>query len=224
MLHIIQNDPEVPPGSIADHLTVPYLVHHPYRDGLLPQVKDVSALLVLGGAMGANDDRKHPFLNDLKQLIRTVVKAGVPYLGVCLGGQLLAAALAANVASNRWEEIGNYSVALTAEGKTDFLFNLISPEFPAFQWHHDSFDLPAGAVLLAFSDACPHQAFRVGTSSWGVQFHPEVTEEIIRCWSAWDIATLARVNELVARFKARTDSYHATVSQLMRNFLLFGKL
>jgi len=57
-----------------------------------------------------------------------------------------------------------------------------------------------------------------------VQFHPEVTEEIIRCWSAWDIATLARVNELVARFKARTDSYHATVSQLMRNFLLFGKL
>ncbi len=63
MLHIIQNDPEVPPGSIADHLTVPYLVHHPYRDGLLPQVKDISALLVLGGAMGANDDRKHPFLS-----------------------------------------------------------------------------------------------------------------------------------------------------------------
>ena len=224
MLHIIQNDPEVPPGSIADHLTVPYLVHHPYRDGLLPRLEDISAFIVLGGAMGANDDRKHPFLNDLKQLIRTVVAADIPYLGVCLGGQLLAAALAANVASNRWEEIGNYTVALTAEGKTDFLFKGISPEFAAFQWHHDSFDLPAGAVLLASSAACPHQAFRVGTSAWGMQFHPEVTEEIIRCWSAWDIATLARVEELVAGFKARTDSYHATVSQLMRNFLLFAKL
>lgn len=224
MLHIIQNDPEVPPGSIADHLSIPYLVHHPYHDNLLPQLKDITALLVLGGAMGANDDRKHPFLSDLKQLIRTVVAADVPYLGVCLGGQLLAAALAANVVANRWEEIGNFTVALTGEGETDLLFKGISPEFAAFQWHHDSFDLPAGAVLLASSAACPHQAFRMGASAWGVQFHPEVTEEIIRCWSAWDKSTSGRVDELVAGFKADAENYRTTVSRLVRNFILAAKL
>jgi len=219
MLHIIQNDPEVPPGSITDHLSVPYCVHHPYRDGLLPRTEEISALIVLGGAMGANDDHKHPFLTDLKQLIRQVVAAGVPYLGVCLGGQLLSAALGAKVVSSRWEEIGNLSVFLNAEGGSDLLFRGIPPQFPAFQWHHDSFDIPAGGVLLASSDACPHQAFRVGGSAWGVQFHPEVTEEIIRCWSAWDNATTARTEELVAGFNANNDNYQAMVRQLMRNFL-----
>lgn len=224
MLHIIQNDPEVPPGSITDQLTVPYCVHQPYRDGQFPRLEDISALLVLGGAMGANDDCRHPFLSDLKQLIRTAVAAGIPYFGVCLGGQLLAAALGAQVVANRWKEIGNFKVALTAEGKTDLLFKGVSSEFAAFQWHHDSFDLLAGAVLLATSPACPHEAFRVGDSAWGVQFHPEVTEEIIRCWCAWDKSTAGRVEELVAGFKAEAESYRATVSQLMNNFLLAAAL
>lgn len=223
MLHIIQNDPEVPVGSIADKLTLPYCAHQPYLDGLLPRLEDISALIVLGGAMGANDDCKHPFLAELKGLIRTVVAAGVPYFGICLGGQMLAAAFGANVVSNRWEEIGNFSAALTAEGKTDLLFKGISPEFAAFQWHHDSFDLPADAILLASSAACPHQAFRIGDSAWGVQFHPEVTEDIIRCWSAWDKSTSGRVEELVAGFKAEAGHYRATVSRLMNNFLAAAK-
>jgi GMP synthase (glutamine-hydrolysing) len=219
MLHIIQNDPEVPPGSITDHVPVPYLVHHPYRDGLFPQLKDISALIVLGGAMGANDDRKHPFLVELKQLIRQVVVAGIPYLGVCLGGQLLAAALGAKVVSTRWEEIGNLHVSLMAEGKKEPLFTGITPNFPAFQWHHDSFDIPPGGVLLASSTACPHQAFRVGKSAWGIQFHPEVTEEIIRCWSAWDSSTSSRTEEFVTGFKAEAENYEATMRQILWNFL-----
>lgn len=224
MLHIIQNDPEVPPGSITDHLSIPYCVHHPYRDGLFPELKDISALPVLGGAMGANDERKHPFLTDLKQLIRLVVSEGIPYLGVCLGGQLLAAALGAGVVSNRWEELGNLDVALTADGDCDLLFTGVPQRFRAFQWHHDSFDIPADGVLLAASDACPHQAFRVGEAAWGVQFHPEVTEDIIRCWCGWDRSTSGRVEELVAGFKAESESYRATVSRLMQNFLLAAKL
>ena len=174
--------------------------------------------------MGANDDRKHPFLADLKQLIRQVVAAGIPYLGVCLGGQLLAAALGGKVVSNRWEEIGTLPVKLDCRGKSDLLFQGISAEFSTFQWHHDSFDIPAGGVLLASSAACPHQAFRVGASAWGVQFHPEVTEEIIRCWCAWDSTMAARTEELVAGFKAEAENYHATVSQLMNNFLLAAQL
>lgn len=223
VLHIIQNDSEVPPGSITDGLNIPYLLHHPYRDGLLPRIEDISALIVLGGAMGANDDRKHPFLTDLKQLIRQVVVSGIPYLGVCLGGQLLAAALDAKVVSNRWEEIGNVTAVLTDEGETDPLFKGINTIFRTFQWHHDSFDIPREGVLLAASADCPHQAFRVGESAWGVQFHPEVTEEIIRCWCAWGRSTSGRVEELVAEFTAEAESYRATVRNLMRNFLLVAE-
>jgi len=224
MLHIIQNDPEVPPGSITDHLHVPYLVHHPYLDSQFPKLKDISALIVLGGAMGANDEQKHPFLTDLKILIRQVAVAGIPYLGVCLGGQLLAAALGAKVVSNRWEEIGHFSAALTDKGKKDPLFSGIPTDFPAFQWHHDSFDIPVGGVLLAASGACPHQAFRVGEAAWGVQFHPEATEDIIRCWCAWDSSTSGRVEGLVSEFTAGAGSYTATVRQLLTNFLIAAKL
>ena len=219
ILHIIQNDPEVPPGNILDHLSIPYIIHHPYRGEKLPEVAQVSALIVMGGAMGANDDRQHPFLGDLKNLIRSVVAARIPYLGVCLGGQLLAAAFGAKVVSNRWEERGTLDVSLTQEGKADRLFGGISGRFSTFQWHHDSFDIPAGGVLLASSQACPHQAFRVGDSAWGLQFHPEVKEDIIRGWCAWDSSTLEKAEELVAAFSAEAENYRATGLRLLDNLI-----
>jgi GMP synthase (glutamine-hydrolysing) len=219
MLHIIQNDPEVPPGTIIDHLTIPYIVHHPYHDGFLPEPDRISALIVLGGAMGAHDDLRHPFLSDLKNLIRTIVAARIPYLGICLGGQLLAAALGATVASNRWKELGPLTVSLTEEGKTDRLFRGLPERFSTFQWHHDSFDIPDGGVLLASSAACSHQAFRVCDIAWGLQFHPEMTEALIRDWCAWDRATAALTENIVAAFKAEVESYHCTARQLMSNFL-----
>jgi len=219
MLHIIQNDPEVPPGNIIDHLSISHVVHHPYRDGLLPEPEQISALIVLGGSMGANDDHLHPFLGDLKNLIIKIEASRTPYLGICLGGQLLAAALGAEVASNRWEELGTLNITLTQEGKADRLFSGIPELFGTFQWHHDSFDIPAGGVLLASSAACPHQAFRMGESAWGLQFHPEVTEQIIRDWCSWDRSKAARTEELVAAFKDEAGSYHATAGQFMKNFL-----
>lgn len=218
MLHIIQNDPEVPPGTITDHITIPCRLWHPCKDGELPPVAGMKALIVLGGAMGANDDSSYPFLTGLKELIRTVVAAGIPYLGVCLGGQLLAAALGAQVVSNRWEEIGNFTAFLTDEGGRDPLFTGIPPEFPAFQWHHDSFDIPEGGVLLASSPACPHQAFRVGTSAWGIQFHPEVTEDIIRCWCGWDKAQAAVVDRHLDKFAAAAAGYQQVIQALLASF------
>lgn len=219
MLHIIQNDLEVPPGNILSALATPFIIHHPYRGELLPDVNDISSLIVLGGAMGANDDIKHPFLIDLKKLIREVVTVGIPYLGVCLGGQLLAAALGATVVSNRWEELGTLRISLTDEGKMDRLFAGVSETFSTFQWHHDSFDIPDDGVLLAASAICPHQAFRVGESAWGVQFHPEVTEAILRDWCAWDRDTAIKTEELVAEFTHHEKNYISTSRQLMKNFL-----
>lgn len=219
MVYIIQNDPDVPPGNIVDHLGVPHTVCHPYKDGSLPGLDQVSALIVLGGAMGANDDRRHPFLTELKRFIRTVVEAQIPYLGICLGGQLLAAALGAEVASGRWEEIGSATVSLTKEGARDPLFLGIKQSFRTFQWHHDSFDLPAGGTLLATSGACHHQAFRVGKNAWGLQFHPEVTESIIRCWSAWDSTTPARTEEYLTEFRKEAGDYYSVSRQMVGNLL-----
>jgi len=219
MLHIIQNDPEVPPGNIIDNLTIPFAINHPYRGDALPEPGQISALIVMGGAMGANDDVRHPFLSDLKNLIRTVVAARTPYLGICLGGQLLAAVLGAKVASHRWEESGTLDVFLTQDGKADRLFRNIPDLFSTFQWHHDSFDIPYGGVLLASSTACPNQAFRVGDSAWGLQFHPEVTEKIIRDWCAWDRSTVARAAELVDEFSSGAENYQTVSKQLLDNFL-----
>jgi len=219
MLHIIQNDPEVPPGNLLDHLTIPYLIHHPFRGDRLPGIGDISALIVMGGAMGANDDARFPFLTDLKTLIRSVVAARIPYLGICLGGQLLAAALGAEVVYHRWEEVGTLNVSMTQEGRKDRLFEGISEEFKSFQWHHDSFDIPAGGVLLAASAVCPHQAFRIGETAWGVQFHPEVTEPIIRGWCAWSRSTAAKADTLVADFSSSAEEYRATSCRLVTNFV-----
>ncbi len=222
MLHIIQNDPDVPPGNIAEHLDeqgIFYVIHHPYRGDPLPELRDVTALIVLGGAMGANDDSRHPFLFDLKIFIGQIVSAEIPYLGICLGGQLLAAALGAQVISNRWEELGSLTVVLTAEGSRDSLFADMPAEFETFQWHHDSFNLPDGSVLLASSTACGHQAFRVGRVAWGTQFHPEVTEAIIRDWCVWDRATSARVDELLSAFRAIEVRYRSTARRILANFL-----
>ena len=222
MVHIIQNDPEVPPGNIVENLDaagILYCVLHPYNGDPLPAVRDVSALIVMGGAMGANDDLRHQFLRDLKIFIRHLVSAGTPYLGICLGGQLLAAALGARVVSKRWEELGSLPVTLTAEGCRDVLFAGMPVEFDTFQWHHDSFDIPDGGVLLASSTACRHQAFRVGKAAWGTQFHPEVTEQIIRDWCAWDRAASARVDELLADFRAMEVLYRFTAQKLLANFL-----
>jgi GMP synthase (glutamine-hydrolysing) len=227
VLHIIQNDPEVPPGNITENLDavgIMYCLHHPYSGDPLPEVQDVSALIVLGGAMGANDDLLHPFLYDLKIFIRQVVSAGIPYLGICLGGQLLAAALGARVVSGRWGELGSLSVALTAEGRGDVLFEGLPTELGTFQWHNDSFDIPAGGILLASSPACPHQAFRIGASAWGTQFHPEVTEQIIRDWCAWDPSTAGKVEVLVNAFHSMEAGYRSASQHMLLNFLSYARL
>lgn len=220
MLCIIQNDTEVPCGNLADLLTgVPAMLCRPYAGEQLPAVGEISGMVVLGGAMGANDDAKHPFLSELKLLIHEVVVAGIPYLGICLGGQLLAAALGARVVSNRWEELGILAVHLTEAGQHDPLFAGVSAPFTTFQWHHDSFDLPDGATLLATSAVCPHQAFRVGANAWGLQFHPEVSEQIIRDWCAWDPITACQVERLVDSFAMQEPAYRHVAARMFTNFL-----
>ena len=219
MLHIIQNDPAVPPGIIEQILTVPFCVHHPYRGERLPDPRDISALIVLGGTMGANDEKGHPFLHDVKVCIGEVVARDIPYLGICLGAQLLAAVQGGRVVSGRWGEMGSHDIVLTAEGKGDPLFRGLQAGFTTFQWHNDSFDIPENGVLLARSAACPHQAFRAGGCAWGLQFHPEITERIVRDWCDLENAGSVNYLELLRSFNSRAREYHFVAEMLFGNFV-----
>lgn len=218
MLYVIQCDAEVPPGLIGSELQKMHasweLVRLDQGDRL-PAMGGMDALIVLGGRMSVHDEQAFPFLADLKPFIKTAVNAGLPYLGICLGAQLLAAALGADVVENRWGEQGNRKVSLTRDGIGDPLLGTLPQQPAAFQWHDDSFDLPDGAVLLATSPVCPHQAFRV-RNAWGVQFHPEVTPEIISAWAADETANQEAL--LVFEWMEKEKEYLHSAHLVMKKF------
>lgn len=140
---------------------------------------DAAGLVVMGGPMGVYEQDRLPFLRDELRLIESAVNAGRPVLGVCLGSQLVAAALGAAVRKSGGKEIGWFPVTLTDEGQQDPLFAGIASPFRAFHWHGDIFDIPAGAVRLASSDKTVNQAFRFFSNVYGLLFHLEATSRIV---------------------------------------------
>ena len=175
-----------PPGAFEDVLAAAGAdIHRVELDEgeALPPWQDFVAIVAMGGPMSVNDDAELPWLTAEKQAIADAVRAGVPYWGSCLGVQLLAAALGARVYSGTQPEVGVLPVTLTDEGRSDPVFAGLPAEFLTLQWHGDTFDVPEGGVLLASSPAFPNQAFRVGRTAYGVQFHVEVTEQMAREWA-----------------------------------------
>lgn len=222
MLTIIQNDPEVPLGAFAGYLAeagAPFTIVHPYAGEALPPLENVQAVIILGGAMGVRDTDRHPFLVELKGFIRACVADTVPYLGICLGGQLLADALGGRVASNACGEKGTLTVRLSPEGEEDPLFAGVPEEFVTFQWHNDCFAPPPGAALLAFSPACPGQAFRFGDNAYGLQYHPEADRAIVDCWARWSGETAPGVDEFLTAFAAREEEYRSASRRMLMNFI-----
>ena len=176
-----------PPGVYEDVLrAVGARVHRIELDegDRLPDHYDFTHVVVMGGPMGAYDDDRYPWLGEEKRFIRAVVARGVPLFGACLGAQLLAAAMGARVYPAAIPEVGVLPVELTAEGRTDPVTGVLPGRFPTLQWHSDTFDLPPGAVLLASSPAFAHQAYRLGSTTYAVQFHLEVTSEMAAEWAA----------------------------------------
>lgn len=227
MLLIVQNDPEVPAGAYAYYLKerrVPFRLMRPFAGEELPPAGEAAAVVVLGGAMGVHDTAGHPFLIGVKGFIGEAVAAGVPYLGICLGGQLLADVLGAPVTPGANGEKGTLTVTLTPEGSRDPLFAGISSPFVTFQWHNDTFAIPAGGTLLASSPDCPHQAFRVGERAWGLQFHPEATREVVATWARWGNETAPPTDRFVAEFAASESAFRHASRRLLVNFLRIAGL
>ena len=139
------------------------------------------AVLVFGGAMHVDQEERHGWLRDENAYLTSLVEDGVPVLGVCLGGQLLARALGAPVRRMPSPEVGWHEVELTPEAADDPVFAGLPERFDSFQWHSYAFELPADGVLLARNERC-RQAFRAGEAAWGLQFHAEVTPAIVAGW------------------------------------------
>jgi GMP synthase (glutamine-hydrolysing) len=176
-----------PPGAFEDVLRErgAEIVRVELDEGEQPprSLDGLDALIVMGGPMSANDDAEHPWLSGEKALLRRAVESGMPVWGVCLGVQLLASALGARVWAGPAPEVGILPVHPTPEGEADPVFGACAWPLSTLQWHGDTFDLPAGAVLLASSPAYAHQAIRIGAVAYGVQFHLEVDAGLADEWA-----------------------------------------
>jgi len=143
------------------------------------ELGDAVGLLVMGGPMGVYEADRYPHLRDELRLIEVALSEGRPVLGICLGSQLVAHALGADVRKAQ-KEVGWHTVTLTEDGLLDPLFKGLESSFMGFHWHGDVFDLPPGATSLARSELTGCQVFRHGTSVYGLLTHMEVTPEIVK--------------------------------------------
>jgi GMP synthase-like glutamine amidotransferase len=191
---IIKNIPTEGPGTIKDFLKkeqIPFKIIELGSGETPPPLQNYDTLIVLGGPLGVYNRHDHPQLLSGSRVIREALNRDMKILGICLGAQMLAHCLGADVYPGTLKEIGWFHVELTGEGLRDPLMRKLAihprvgdfwRKFKVFHWHGDTFDIPPGTVLLASSKLYKHQAFKFGNKAYGFQFHIEVTKEIIIDW------------------------------------------
>lgn len=183
-IHVFQHVPHEGPGMIRDwakknnHKLHVYPVFHP--DNEWPEFRSDDILVVMGGPMNIYEEERYPWLVDEKAVIREAVATGRKVLGICLGAQLITDAIGGKVVRNKHTEIGWFPVRWDKRALDSLLFTHSSEEMLAYHWHGDRCELPAGAELLAGSEACKQQAFRYKDHVVGFQFHAEMREEDAR--------------------------------------------
>jgi GMP synthase-like glutamine amidotransferase len=176
------------------------------------------AVLVFGGGMHPDQDDLHRWLRDELDWLRTLLERQVPTLGICLGSELLAKAAGAWVGRLAEPEVGWREVELTDAGLADPVLSAVPSRFDALQWHHYGSDLPDGAVALA-RNAVSLQAFRLGETCWGVQFHPEVTEPQLGRWIADESDPPPDPERLRRETRERIGTWNELGRRLCRSFL-----
>jgi GMP synthase (glutamine-hydrolysing) len=225
---VVQHQTDCPLGWMGEWLAdagAVLDVRRPHAGDALPaDLSGHGGLLVLGGSMGAYDDATHPWLTQVKQLIRSAAAERVPTLGICLGHQLAAVALGGRVVRNpRGQQIGVLDVGWLPPASEDPLLGPLVAETPAVQWNNDIVaELPDDAVLLARTPSGEVQAARFAPTVWGVQWHPEAGEQVVTAWADHDrdqaIERGVDVDGYVADVAAATDALRRTWRGLADRF------
>ena len=181
----IVHQPDAGPGVFAEAFAKrgDQLDSWEIAEGACPPAdpRTYDAVLTFGGAMNAHQEEEHPWLRFEKDLLAQLLGQGMPLMGVCLGAQLLAEAGGVTPRRASQPEIGWHDVEVTPEGAEDPLLAPLAPRFTAFQWHSYEAPLPPAATALARSPVCL-QAYRIGDSAWGIQFHAEVSAPDAERW------------------------------------------
>lgn len=151
-----------------------------FESAVFPEISDIDWLIVMGGSMSVHDEEHFPWLAKEKKFIRQAVDAGKTVLGICLGSQLISAALGAGVYQNKEKEIGWFDIELTPFAQAGKLFFDIGRRLKVFHWHGDTFDLPENAIRLASSAGCKNQAFIYKSKVLALQFHLESTRNSLQ--------------------------------------------
>lgn len=221
---VIENYPLTPHGQVGRALRdagAEVTVVKAFEGEAVPQnAAGYSGLAVFGGGQNALDDEGSPFLPQVCGLIRGFHEEQKPVLGICLGSQLIARAFGGRNIIGRPIEFGWHEVRPTEAGKADPVLSALDEGAPLFHWHNDTFDLPDGAVHLAASDQTPHQAFRMGAATYGIQFHFEAAEPEVRDWSRDFAGMIAdttpdwqdRLETEIARHAPRADATGARLA------------
>jgi len=179
-LLILRHEPFEHLGYFAEILEEKRIAYQYHDLGKPLESPEFKGLIVMGGPMSANDDL--PGLREELRLIDLALKENSPILGICLGAQMIAKSLGSRVYCNAELEIGWEPVWFTEAAMEDPMFGEMGSPEMFFHWHGETFDLPAGAQWLAYSKKCRHQAYRYGERVYGIQFHPEITAEMIEDW------------------------------------------
>lgn len=194
---------------------------------LTDSLKDYSHIVVLGGGFSAYEDEQYPFLRYELRLLERAIAQHLPILGICLGSQLLARVLGANVYRGQaGREAGWCNLRLTEMGKLDPLLKEFPQQFRIFQSHQDTFDIPPDCVHLVYSDMYPNQAFRYRDHVWAIQFHPEIDDQLLSDCAALIDKELTdskiedtTVEQLVAEASYHTPIVAPLADAMMRGFL-----
>jgi GMP synthase-like glutamine amidotransferase len=222
--HSLQHVPFEGLGSIEPWLEAAgYEITHTrfFESAELPDSRMIDLLVVMGGPMSVNDEAQFPWLVPEKRFVRGVIDSGTPVLGICLGAQLIASAMGARVYRNPVKEIGWFPIhVIDSSDRSLFVF---PPAVKVFHWHGETFDLPRGAARLAKSDGRENQAFQLGKSVIGLQFHlettPEAAQEIVfHCRD--ELVPSKHVQTMEEILSAKPDDYQS-INQLMGGVLSF---
>lgn len=183
---IIQQVLNDTPDYFEDFLTgqhIPFEIRHMYAGELPPKsIAGYSGYCILGGPMSVNDEDNFPFLRQEKALVREALVLGIPMIGHCLGGQLISTALGGTVSEAPMQEIGWCQLQIADDEEARVWFGGHA-QVELFQWHNETFSVPASARLIASSAHCQNQAFIIGDKHIAMQFHCEVKLDKVTYWA-----------------------------------------